>query len=167
MAEPFLGEIRLAAFSYAPRGWALCNGQTLPITQNQALFSLLGITFGGDGRSTFGLPDLRGRVPMQPQTLPQGAVGGEDAHLLTMGEMPGHIHQVLARDAQGTTSSPANAAWGQQPDNTYTANVSSALTPLSPGAIAPAGGGQAHQNWSPYLVLNFIIALQGVYPSRP
>jgi len=167
MAEPFLGEIRLASFNFAPRGWALCNGQTLPISQNQALFSLLGTAFGGDGRSTFALPDLRGRVPMQQQTLPQGATGGEDAHVLTAGEMPGHIHQALARDAQGNSSSPANAAWGQQPDNTYSTNVGAALTPLSPAAVAPAGGGQAHQNWSPYLVVNFIIALQGTFPSRP
>ncbi|HEY4185193.1 MAG TPA: tail fiber protein [Polyangia bacterium] len=169
MAEPFLGEIRITSFDYAPSGWALCNGQLLPVNQNAALFSLIGTSFGGDGRSTFGLPNLQGRVPMHdgPGQNP-GVQGGESQHTLTLAEMAGHTHQATARDAPGNSSSPAGTAWAQQPDNQmYTSVVTSSLVTMNPSAIAPAGSGQPHENWSPYVVVSFMIALSGLYPSRP
>lgn len=164
MSEPFLSEVRVMSFVYAPRGWALCNGQLLPINQNQALFSLLGTTFGGDGRVNFGLPDLRGRVPIhagQGHTL--GERAGEQAHTLTISELPAHAHVMAG------TSTPAetNDATGNDlamVSNTYT--PPSNLTQMSPQSLSSVGGSQAHLNMQPFLTLSFCIALQGIFPSQ-
>jgi microcystin-dependent protein len=164
MAEPFLSEIRLMSFAFAPRGWALCNGQLLPINQNQALFSLLGTTFGGDGRVNFALPDLRGRTPIHvgsSHTL--GERGGEQAHTLSIAELPMHAHIARGSANNGTSQSGNNNVLGVVPGRAYT--DASNLTSLIPGTITAVGGSQAHTNMQPFLVLNFSIALQGIFPS--
>jgi microcystin-dependent protein len=165
MAEPFLSEIRIMSFNFAPKGWALCNGQLLPINQNQPLFSLLGTTYGGDGRVNFGLPDLRARTPIHMgngHTL--GERGGEDAHTLTLAEMPTHTHLVAASSvASGGNNSPVGRFLGGAADAYATP---SNLTPLRAGTITNAGGSQAHLNDQPYLGLTFSIALQGIFPSQ-
>jgi microcystin-dependent protein len=163
MAEPFLSEIRIMSFTFAPKGWALCNGQLLPINQNQALFSLLGTTFGGDGRVNFALPDCRARTPIhvgQGHTL--GERGGEQAHTLSIAEIPTHTHVVNA--------SPTNA---NQPVATSAVLAAAAnlyappqsLTSLLPTTVSNVGGSQAHLNMQPFLTLSFCIALQGIFPS--
>jgi microcystin-dependent protein len=164
MAEPFLSEIRLMSFTFAPKGWALCNGQLLPINQNQALFSLLGTTFGGDGRVNFALPDLRGRVPLHVgsgHTL--GERAGEQAHTLSIGELPTHTHGVNASTlASGGTDNPAGNYLGSA-SNLY--HTPAGLTPMNAGTIGPTGGSQPHLNMQPFLTLSFCIALQGIFPS--
>jgi microcystin-dependent protein len=165
MAEPFLSEIRIMSFVYAPQGWALCNGQLLPINQNQALFSLLGTTFGGDGRVNFALPDLRARAPIHVgsgHTL--GERGGEQAHTLSIAELPTHTH-VLS----GTSNAAANTPSGTSllgksaPQAAYGGPAS--LVAMDPTSIGNTGGSQAHLNMQPFLVLSFCIALQGIFPS--
>jgi microcystin-dependent protein len=169
MATPYLGEIKIAAFNFAPKGWALCNGQFLPINQNQALFSLFGTNFGGNGQTTFALPDLRGRVATHTGTSTVGEVGGQESHTLTSSEMPQHAHVAVA----DTTTAPDTG--GNIPGTTKRLAASNAAQlyhpPGSPvamnaGAIANAGGSQPHDNMMPTLVLNFIVALQGVFPSH-
>jgi microcystin-dependent protein len=164
VAEPFLAEIRIASFSFAPKGWALCNGQLLPINQNQALFSLLGTTFGGDGQVNFALPDLRGRAPIHvgsDHTL--GERGGEQAHTLSISEIPMHAHLVLASStATGGTASPSNAFLGGG-NNVYHSPINP--TSMSPTSVTNVGGSQAHLNMQPFLALTFCIALQGIFPS--
>jgi microcystin-dependent protein len=164
MAEPFLSEIRIMSFDFAPKGWAMCNGQLLPINQNQALFSLLGTTFGGDGRVNFALPDNRARTPIHVgsgHTL--GERGGEDAHTITMSEMPTHSHAMTASSlASGGNNNPTGRFLGGAADAYH---VASNLTALRAGTITNTGGGQAHTNDQPYLVLTFCIALQGIFPS--
>jgi microcystin-dependent protein len=163
MAEPFLSELRCMSFGFAPKGWALCNGQLMPINQNQALFSLLGTTFGGDGRVNFGLPDLRGRVPIhvgQGHTL--GERGGEQAHTVTLSEMPDHLHLMNASGLDGSTNLPGNDILAQAA-NVYSGPGS--LVPLVAGTTSDTGGSQAHLNMQPFLVLNWSIALQGIFPS--
>ena len=167
MAEPFLSEVRMMSFVFAPRGWALCNGQLLPINQNQALFSLLGTTFGGDGRVNFALPDLRGRTPIHVgsgHTL--GERGGEQAHTLSIAELPEHVHVVNANSTTtGSTNTPSNTL---VPAASVGASVYAGATNLiamSPAAIANVGGSQAHLNMQPFLTLSFCIALQGIFPS--
>ena len=169
MADPFLSEIRIFSFTYAPKGWALCNGQLLPINQNQALFSLLGTTYGGNGQTNFALPNLQGRTPIHVgnnHTL--GERAGEQAHSLTTQEMPTHSHVVNATNDKsnntinpGSTVIPANSA----PSELYTTSAANTDTML-PEAISNVGSGQPHANMQPYLVLNFGIALQGIFPSR-
>ncbi|TPI48131.1 phage tail protein [Mesorhizobium sp. B2-9-1] len=163
MSEPFLSEIRIMSFGFAPKGWALCNGQLLPINQNQALFSLLGTTFGGDGRVNFALPDYRGRIPNHVgdgHTL--GERGGEQSHTLSIGELPTHTHQAQATNSNGSVPTSSGSFLGafnngyRQPDN---------LTSLHPASIANIGGSQAHLNMQPFLTLTFCIALQGIFPS--
>jgi microcystin-dependent protein len=167
MAEPFLSEIRIMSFVFAPKGWALCNGQLLPINQNQALFSLLGTTYGGDGRVNFGLPDLRARTPIHVgsgHTL--GERGGEDAHTITLSEMPQHTHFVAASSVfSGGNNSPTGRFLGGAADAYAAPTDPSKFTTLRPGTITNTGGSQAHNNDQPYLVLSFCIALQGIFPS--
>jgi microcystin-dependent protein len=167
MAEPFLSEIRLMSFAFAPKGWALCDGQLLPINQNQALFSLLGTTFGGDGRVNFALPDLRGRVPIHVgsgHTL--GERGGEQAHTLSIAELPTHLHSWRANsNPSSKTNTPTNTSVLAQAagDNPY--GPPSNLVAMSPATVANVGGSQAHLNMQPFLTLSFCIALQGIFPS--
>lgn len=163
MSEPFLAEIRIVAFNFAPRGWAFCDGPLLPINQNQALFSLLGTTYGGDGETNFALPDLRGRSPVHfGNEVSQGQRGGEERHTLSTAEMPTHSHQPRGRDLPGSGRDPINQMLGQalnlyrQPDQ---------LVGARPGTVAASGGNQPHENMQPFLALNFCIALQGVFPS--
>ncbi len=169
MSSPFIGEIRMFGGNFAPRGWAFCNGQTIPIAQNTALFSLLGTTYGGDGRSTFALPDLRGRMPMQhgngPGLTPRvlGQADGAPTHTLTSAEMPAHGHPLNAA-AAGTTGTPGASVALASGVKAYRSPASS---PVSMAAgLAPTGGGQAHENRQPYLGVTFIIATQGIFPAR-
>lgn len=168
MAEPFLSEIRIMSFVFAPKGWALCNGQLLPINQNQGLFSLLGTTFGGDGRVNFGLPDLRNRVPIHVgsgHTL--GERGGEVAHTVSITEMPTHTHVANgtsdSTDPNGTNVPTANLL-AAGPNEIYAAAGN--LVAMNASTLANIGGSQAHLNMQPFLVLNFCIALQGIFPSE-
>jgi len=163
MAEPFLAEIRMMSFEFAPKGWALCNGQLLPINQNQALFSLLGTTFGGDGRVNFALPDLRARVPIHVgsgHTL--GERGGEQAHTLSINELPTHGHVVQASPSTGDAVNPTGAVLAAA-SNVYRAADNP--TSLDPASVTNVGGSQAHLNMQPFLTLSFCIALQGIFPS--
>ncbi|MDN9008517.1 phage tail protein [Brevibacillus laterosporus] len=165
MAEPFLGEIRLFGFAFAPVGWAFCDGQLLAINQNQALFSLLGTTYGGNGITTFALPDLRGRVAIhRSDSFPMGLTGGEVTHTLTVAEMPSHTHQALGSISAANTVLPANSVWAATDNLAYN---QSANTSMSPAAISSTGDSQPHNNMQPFLVLNYCIALQGIFPSRP
>ena len=164
MAEPFLGEIRMMSLNFPPKGWAFCNGQLLPINQNQPLFALLGTTYGGDGRITFALPNLRGRVPVHAgPTLPIGTVAGAESHTLTANELPAHTHAAQAVSAQATTADPSGALWAATSAPHYAAG---AQTVMAAGAVANVGGSQPHPNMPPYLVIPFCIALQGIFPSR-
>lgn len=164
MAEPFLAEIRIMSFGFAPQGWAMCNGQFLPINQNQALFSLLGTTYGGNGQTTFALPDLRARTPMYTGNGHiLGEKGGEQAHTLTLSEMPLHAHFAQASTANGSLNTP-NGNYLGSANNLYT--PAAALTTINPGTVTNVGGSQAHQNMQPFLVLTFCIALIGIFPSR-
>jgi microcystin-dependent protein len=165
MAEPFLAEIRLMSFIYAPQGWALCNGQLLPINQNQALFSLLGTTFGGDGRVNFALPDLRSRVPVHVgdgHTL--GERAGEQSHTLTISELPTHSHPVNASTSATGGSATPNGNYLGGGNNVYRSG--SPTTSIDPTAVTNTGGNQPHQNMQPFLTLSFCIALQGIFPSQ-
>jgi microcystin-dependent protein len=165
MAEPFLSEIRIMSFGFPPKGWALCDGQLLPINQNQALFSLLGTTYGGDGRVNFALPDLRSRVPIHMgsgHTL--GERGGEQGHTLSISEIPTHTHVLSGTNTAGNAANPS-AALLAQASNVYAA-PGGGLTALNPASVANVGGSQAHLNMQPFLVLNFSIALQGIFPSQ-
>jgi microcystin-dependent protein len=167
MAEPFLGEIKIMSFGFAPRGWALCNGQLLPINQNQALFALLGTYYGGDGRVTFALPNLRDRVPMGPLNIggTPGETGGAETVTLSAANLPAHSHTPRSSDAAGTAPGPGGAVWARDSQN-YRIYKDASGAQMASGAIGLQGGGQAHSNMQPYLVLNFCIALQGIFPSR-
>lgn len=167
MAEPFLSEIRIMSFVFPPKGWALCNGQLLPINQNQALFSLLGTTYGGDGQTNFGLPDLRGRVPIHMgsgHTL--GERGGEQAHTLSISEIPTHVHVANATTATATTSTPTTSLLLGQSTASQLYGSPANLVAMSPTAVTNVGGSQAHLNMEPFLTLSFCIALQGIFPSQ-
>jgi microcystin-dependent protein len=167
MAEPFLGEIRLMSFSFPPKGWALCDGQLLPINQNQALFSLLGTTYGGDGRVNFALPDLRGRVPIKDGAgHVLGERGGEQAHTLSIAETPTHMHSVNATSNAATTSTPGSGVVLAPSAGTPLYAAPANLVAMDPAAVAVVGGSQAHLNMQPYLTLSFCIALQGIFPSQ-
>ena len=164
MTEPFLSEVKIVSFNFAPRGWALCNGQLLPINQNQALFSLLGTTYGGDGRVNFALPNLQGRVPIHiGNGHTQGETSGEENHTLTISEMAAHSHPVSASNADPNQGLPTGNIWANGAGAYSSASPDSSMIPAS---ISNAGGSQPHSNLQPFLVLNFIIALQGIFPSR-
>jgi microcystin-dependent protein len=164
MADPFLGELKLVAFPFAPKGWAQCDGQLLRIGQAQALFSLLGTMYGGDGQTTFALPDLRGRAPIHfARGWPQGTVAGEEAHTLTITETPSHSHQLQAVSADANSPIPTNDLLAGA-NNAYTPYASP--TSIEPSSITYTGGSQPHENRHPYTVLIWCIALEGVFPSR-
>ena len=165
MATPFIAQITLFAGNFAPRGWAFCNGQILSIAQNTALFSILGTTYGGNGQTTFALPNLRGRAAMHMGGgLTLGQAGGEEAHTISMQEMPAHIHQVNAATSNADTPVPTGNLMGAF-NNAYRTAGATLIT-IDPGTIANTGGSQAHTNMCPYLVLNYCIALQGIFPSQ-
>lgn len=178
MSDQFVGEIRIFAGNFAPVGWALCNGQLLSISQNTALFSLLGTNYGGDGKSTFGLPDLQGRAPLFFGSGPglssyvQGEASGQANVSLTVGQIPAHTHSAQGTNAPGTANSPGGAVWATGNQQVrgggplYSAQPGTGA-PMNPSVITLSGGGLPHNNWSPYLGVNFIIALQGIFPSRP
>jgi len=165
MAEPFLSEIRIMSFDFAPKGWALCNGQLLPINQNQALFSLLGTTYGGDGRVNFALPDLRGNVAIhEGNGFNLGQKGGEQAHTVTVSELPAHTHFAVGSAKAADVPAPANNVLLGILNNAYGPPTN--LVAMSPGEISNVGGSQAHLNMMPFLTLSFCIALQGIFPSQ-
>lgn len=180
MSEPFLGEIKIISWNFPPKGWAFCNGSLLPINQYQALFSILGTTYGGDGRQNFGLPDLQGRTPFHfGNGIVLGEKGGEQMHTLNIQELPTHTHPMSGDGQTAATSNTdtpdGGKVFGQSEGvggaqvQPFGANVYSSgnpNTPLAPGCVGPIGGSQPHQNMSPYLVLQFVIALQGIFPSR-
>jgi microcystin-dependent protein len=164
MGTPYMGEIKIFAGNTPPKGWAECNGQFLPINQNQALFSLLGTTYGGNGQTTFALPDLRGRVPFHVGSgFTLGQAGGEQAHTITTSELPAHFHFANASSAAPNAASPSGNFWSNPGAEIYAAAPDAAL---AVGTVGNVGGSQAHNNMSPYLVLTFMIALQGTFPSR-
>lgn len=170
--DPFIGEIRMFGGNFAPKGWAFCNGQLLSISQNTALFSLLGTTYGGNGTTTFGLPDLRGRAPLHwgqgPGLSPyaQGEQGGQEQSTLIANQMPTHSHAANAASGGGNVTGPSGAVWAAstQRDTLYSNGGPGAT--MSPAAIGNAGGNQPHENRQPYLTVSFIIALEGIYPPR-
>jgi microcystin-dependent protein len=173
MGSPYLSEIRIMSFNFAPKGWALCNGQLLPISQNTALFSLLGTTYGGNGKSNFALPDLQGRVPMHPGQGPGlslhdlGETGGSETVSLLESEIPSHSHALSSLPAPGDTPTPANHAIARVIGATpYQPPAGAPLVQMSDMMVAPAGGDQPHNNMQPYLTFYFNIALQGVFPPR-
>lgn len=163
MSEPYLGEIRIVSFTFAPKGWAMCNGQLLPISQNQALFSILGTTYGGNGQTTFALPNLQSSMPMYVGSgRVLGQAGGEQAHVLTTAEMPAHTHLANAAE-HATVVSPAGAYWASPAKAAFGSQTDAAL---STSGVGVAGQSQPHQNMPPFLTLNFVIALVGIFPSR-
>jgi microcystin-dependent protein len=171
--DPFVAEIRIFGFNFAPKGWAFCDGQILPLSQNTALFSLLGTTYGGDGKSNFALPDLQGRAPMHPGQGPGlslhdlGETGGSDTVTLLESEIPSHNHGVFGSNTNSNQQTPVgNFHAGSTQNHRYAAAANNPNVNMNDGVIAPAGGDQPHNNLSPYLTLNFCIALQGVYPPR-
>ncbi|HOY13777.1 MAG TPA: tail fiber protein [Saprospiraceae bacterium] len=165
MSDQYLSQINIFSFGFAPKGWALCNGQLLPINQNQALFSLLGTTFGGDGRVNFGLPDLRSRVPMHfGGNFTLGQRGGSEAVTLSIPEMPAHTHIATGSSNAPNTGTPANNFWSS--NTSYKPYNATPNETMSPQAISTVGGSQPHNNISPISTLNFCIALQGIFPSQ-
>ena len=169
MADPFMGELRLLGFNFAPRGWAQCNGQLMSIAQNSALFSLLGTTYGGDGVQTFGLPDLRGRTPLHMGQGPgltfksQGEISGTESVTLTPQQMPVHNHLVTASSDDATKKNPVGSVPAASGASVYSDTANGTM---QPSMVNVSGGSQAHNNMQPYLVLNWCIALEGIYPSR-
>jgi microcystin-dependent protein len=162
MSEPFLGEIKIISWNFPPKGWAFCNGQLLPINQNQALFSILGTTYGGDGRVNFALPNLQGRSPVHVGNgIALGELGGQTAHTLNISELPAHNHVPNANSNAASVGPLAGNFWSST--GKYAPTSSNGM---NPAGILPSGGSQPHENMSPYLVLNFIIALQGIFPSQ-
>jgi microcystin-dependent protein len=165
MAEPFLGEIKLMSFGFPPKGWARCDGALLPINQNQALFSLLGTTFGGNGTTNFALPDLRGRVPIHAgRGHTRGERGGEQAHTLSVSELPQHTHALMASRTTGDAPAPGGRVLASNPSARY--HRPTALVATRSGTVTNAGGSQAHLNMQPFLTLSFCIAIQGIFPSQ-
>jgi len=167
MSEPFLGEIRIFGFDFPPRGWAFCDGQILPINQNQSLYSLLGTTYGGDGRTSFALPDLRGRVPIHfgnGHALGQRA--GEEQHFLSEVELPAHMHPTQCANASGTSKSPVGNFPAVESNGVIAVYATTSNSTLNSAAVTNQGGNQGHENMQPFLAIRFAIALQGLFPSR-
>jgi microcystin-dependent protein len=166
MSEPFLSEIKIVSFNFPPKGWALCNGQFLPINQNQALFALLGTTYGGNGQTTFALPNLRGRVPIHfGGAHDLGEAAGSTSVTVNIQQLPTHTHAMMGSQTAGDTPSPTNTVLADTPATKIYGGVLS-LTTLNPISVTSVGGSQPHNNMMPYLTLNFIIALQGIFPSQ-
>ena len=166
MGTPYLSEIRIVSFAFPPKGWALCNGQTLPINQNQALFSLLGTTYGGDGVTNFKLPNLQASMPIhQGNGYPLGAIGGESSHTLSSAEIPSHTHVAQGVSTPASSPTATGHTWAASTANPYNTQPPPNTT-LNPATLNSTGGSQPHNNMSPYLTLNFVIALQGIYPSQ-
>ena len=175
MGTPFIGEIRMFGGNFAPQGWAFCAGQTLPIAQNDALFSLIGTTYGGDGATTFNLPDLQGRIPVHPGTNPAsgtpyavGQKGGVEQLTLTLPQMPLHTHLAQAQSGNGTQAGPGNGLWATEQDSNlkpFSANQAPSEV-MNSACLTAAGGSQPHANMMPFVAINFIIALEGIYPTR-
>ena len=165
MSEPFLGQISVFSFSFAPKGWALCNGQLLPINQNQALFALMGTMYGGNGQTNFALPNLRGRAPVHMGSgIHQGQASGAVAEVLSANQMPTHTHRVSASDATADRTTPVGNVWARPAANAYGEPVSA--VPMRSDLVTQVGGSQPHNNMQPYTVLSFCVALQGIFPSR-
>jgi microcystin-dependent protein len=170
MSEPFLAEVRIVGFNFAPRGWAFCDGQILPINQNQSLYSLLGTTYGGDGRTTFALPDIRGRTPIHVGRSDgggehrEGQKSGEETHTLSVNEMPQHKHPTFGSSSNGNTNQITGHVLAGTPSQIYAEPIN--LVSMRNGTSTNVGGSQAHENMQPYLALNYCIALQGLFPSR-
>lgn len=171
MADCYVGEIRMFAGAYAPAGWEMCNGQMLPIAEYQALFTLIGTTYGGDGQTTFGLPDLRGRVPVSTGvskagiTYPLGQAGGTETATVSAAQMGAHRHQVLAQSAAGSDPNASGKFWGGLPMTAYEQPGTATLVSMSPNAVSAVGGSQPHENMMPFTALTFIIATNGIYPT--
>lgn len=172
MSEPFLAEVRIVGFNFAPRGWAFCDGQILPINQNQSLYSLLGTTYGGDGKTSFALPDLRGRVPIHVGRSNGGAdhrlgqKSGEETHTLSAAEMPQHNHVLQASADAASARTAGGHVFANADISAYRAPANAAAQSMNAGTLTSVGGSQAHENMQPYLALNFCIALRGLFPSR-
>ena len=165
MSSPYVGEIRMFAGNFAPVGWAFCQGQIIPISENETLFQLIGTTYGGDGQSTFALPNLASRIPIHSGTgFTLGQVGGAESVTLTTAQIPAHSHVPQAFDGPGTQGSPASGVWAQSADNNYSTNAPSVN--MSGVAIGATGGSQPHDNMIPFLVVNFIISLFGIFPTQ-
>jgi microcystin-dependent protein len=164
MADPYLAQISIVAFNFPPRGWAFCNGQLLQISQNQALFSILGTTYGGDGRTTFALPNFQGMAPLHVGSgFALGNTGGEPTHTLLISEMPSHTHTPSGSPSTANARTTTGNSWAAESANPYSPTSSGSM---QPGCIGISGGSQPHNNLQPYLVLNFVIALVGIFPSR-
>ena len=172
MPEPYIGEIRMIAFSFPPVGWMLCQGQTLPISENDALFTLIGTTYGGDGETTFNLPNLSSRIPIHMGTGPDGTtyqlgeMAGTEQETLTVQQIPNHTHPFTANISNGTATNPQGAVFSASTSSLQTMVVGTGSDPMSPNSVTPAGGSQPHENTQPFLVINFIISLFGVFPSQ-
>jgi microcystin-dependent protein len=165
VGTPYLSEVKIIPWNYPPKGWAFCNGQFLPINQNQALFSLLGTTYGGNGQTTFALPNLQGRAPIHVGAgFTQGQAGGEAAHTVTVSEMPAHTHLLNVQPGSGNATTGSGNFLANAGSDLFTAPT--AFVAMNPAAVTNTGGSQPHNNMQPYLVVNYIIALQGVFPSR-
>lgn len=166
MGQPYIGEIRVFAGNFAPAGWALCQGQLLAISENEALFALIGTTYGGDGQTTFALPQLSSRIPVhQSATYPLGTVAGVEEVTLTTANLPVHSHPVSATTQAASSASPASASWAATSGPSYSTDAAAPTVSMSPAALAAAGGSQPHDNMPPFLAVNFIISLFGVFPS--
>ena len=166
MSSPFIGEIRMFGGNFAPAGWAFCNGALIPISENDALFNLIGTTYGGDGQSTFALPNLQSRVPIHVGPgFAQGQTGGTETVTLTLNQIPSHSHVPQAQSAAGTAASPSNAVWANSSLGQFD-NANPPDSPMDPGALAPSGGSQPHDNMVPFLAVNFILSLFGIFPSQ-
>lgn len=166
MGTPFMGEIKLIAWNFPPKGWAFCNGQLLPINQNQALFSLMGTMYGGNGQTNFAIPDFRGRIPLHLGAgFIQGQVGGQPNHTLTQNEMPTHNHFISGSSNTASADTPEDCIWGV-PTGQLPYLAANPNTTMNPAAIPTTGGSQPHNNMPPYLCVNFVVALIGVFPSR-